>query len=160
MKKQSIMIIGGLIAALACLAAFLFPIGDGLVRTSGALVEAFPGYDFIFTNDAAAITKEASGAMIGAWVLLVIGSVFSVFGLLLPLTGATKFPGFIDIVAGLCLLVTGVLFLLAPVVIGLPSVANGSYALGYGFMAGAIAALLGAVIEIALGVLGFTGKKA
>ncbi len=160
MKKQTIMIIGGLIVALLCLGAFLFPIGDGLVRTTtSGIVEAFSGYDFIFTNDASEITKEATGGMIAAFVLLVIGTVFGVFGLLLPLTGSTKFSGFIDVISGLSLVVTGVLLFLATSLIPLPALANASYTLGYGFFIAAILAALGGVIELFIGFFGMIGRK-
>lgn len=161
MKKQSLMIIGGLIAALLCLAAFLFPIAPGVIRTTGDIVEYIRGYDFVFTNDAIMLeqTLEANGGMIAAFVLLIIGAVFAVFGLLLPLTGSTKFSGFLDVIAGLCFLATGIIFVLALQILGLSDANNYTWSLGYGFLVAGIAAALGGVIELVIGFAGMTGKQ-
>lgn len=155
MKKQPVMIIGGLICLVLILCAFLFPIAPGIVRSNG---DVFRGYDFIFTNDAAEITKEASGGMIAAFVLLVIAAVFGAFGTILPLTGSTKFSGFLDIVAGLCLASTAVLFLIAPMIVSLDPV-KATYSLGYGFMTAGLVAGVGALIFLVIGFLGMSSKK-
>lgn len=158
MKKQLTMIIAGGILSLLVIAAFLFPIAPGIVRAAGGINETFAGYDFIFTNDAAAISKTGVTGLITAFVFLIIGASFGVLGTIIPLTGSTKFSGFLDIVAGLCLTVTGVLFCLALVLAkdNLAVINNGTYSLGYGFLIAGLAAL---VAGLGFGVIGFVGMR-
>ena len=97
-------------------------------------------------------------SMIAAFVLLVIAAVFGAFGTILPLTGSTKFSGFLDIVAGLCLASTAVLFLIAPMIVSLDPV-KATYSLGYGFMTAGLVAGVGALILLVIGFLGMSLKK-
>lgn len=159
MKKQPVMIIGGMLGILFVLLAFLFPIGPGLIQSGEGVYNVYPGYDFILTNDAnMGLTTEASSAMIAAFVLLIIGAVFAFLATLLPLTGSTKFAGFLDVVGGLCLAATGVIYILANILIETPG-NNTTWALGYGFMVAAVASLIAALTYITLGVIGMSNKK-
>jgi hypothetical protein len=162
-KKINWLVYLGIATLVFTLAAFLFPIGPGLTRTlSGGTVEWFRGYDYVFGNNANHIISH--GAFIAAFSLLIIAAVFELLAFVFSVPnpeGSHKFSGFMYIVSGICSIVTGVIFFLAPMIV-VPSVQasapNVTYALAYGFIIGGGASILGAVVAIINGVMAMMKK--
>ncbi len=145
----------GVIALAFTLGAFLFPLGTGLsLATVDGTVEAFPGYDFVFGNNAARIV--ASPAMIAFFVLLVVAVVFQLLGTGFGWYGG-KFTGFLHLVSGLSLIVAAVLALLASVLIG-AWVGGATASLGYGFLGAGISAAVSGLLSVFIGIRGFVKK--
>ena len=162
-KKINWLVYLGIATLVFTLAAFLFPIGPGLTRTlSGGTIEWFRGYDYVFGNNANHIISH--GAFVAAFSLLIIAAVFELLAFVFSIPnpeGSHKFSGFMYIVSGICSIVTGVIFFLAPMIV-VPSVQasapNVTYALAYGFIIGGGASILGAVVAIINGVMAMMKK--
>jgi hypothetical protein len=162
MKKNIMFLLGG-VALLCIVAAFLLPIGTGIIRygSAGAVIDNFRGYDFVFSNTAGDLTRHSYGGPIAAFSLLIIAAVFELFGFFFSIPeSAKKFAGFMSILAALCLIAVGVIFLLSKQVIGLADSALITYKLGYGFWGAGAASFLGALLLLGVGFVAFAkGKK-
>jgi hypothetical protein len=172
MKKNLFITLGGIGLLLTAL-AFLLPLGVGIIQTStgtninGAytVVENFRAYIFIFGDSGASIAISSTTGidsvpgMIAAFVLLIIGAFLQVLGVIFPLLGSKKFAGFVHFVGGLCLVTTGVLFLLAMPLVGITSsTSQVSYVLGYGFWGAAAAALVSGLLSGIIGLRAMVSK--
>lgn len=142
-------------------AAFLFPIGTGLVRTSThgslTLVENFRGYDFIFGNNANQI--YSTGGFIGAFCLMVIAAVFQLIACIFVIPnpeGSHNFAGFMNFVAGLCIIATGVIFIFTKSLSPISGGINATFKLGWGNLIAAACAILSGLISC---VMGFAAMK-
>jgi hypothetical protein len=157
-KNPSLFALLAFIALIAGIAALLLPIGPGFMRTYGnaGYTETFVAYDFVFGNKTQTLTVNGYGAMIAAFVLLIIAASFEAFALLLGFSSSVKFGGFLACVAGICAIVSGVIYILAKQVVGVDS----SYTMQWGFLGGAIAALVSGLVSGVAGVLAFKAKQA
>jgi hypothetical protein len=150
MKKNSgLFALIGLVALLATLCAFLFPLAPGLVdaKTGDALM----GYNFIFSNDAQG-SYDPNGGLIAAFALMVIAAVFQLFGFVFSFgEGGRKFAAFMHIVAGLCMVATAVLFFLAKIMIGTSFLPGAELHLGWGYIASGISAAVSGLLSCGSG---------
>jgi hypothetical protein len=150
MKKNSgLFALIGLVALLATLCAFLFPLAPGLVDASTG--DALRGYNFIFSNDAQG-SYDPNGGLIGAFSLMVIAAVFQLFGFIFSFgEGGRKFSAFMHIVAGLCMVAAAVLFFLAKVMVGSSFLPGADLKLGWGFIAAGISAAISGLLSCGAG---------
>lgn len=150
--------IGG-VALLCILAAFLLPIGPGIVRVDPA--ENFRGYDFVFANTAGSLTRHSYGGAIAAFSLLIIAAVFGLFAFFFAIPESTKkFAGVMGVFTALCLIAVGVIFLLGKQVVELSDADMANCKLGFGFWGAGAASFLGALLFLGEGFFGFAkGKK-
>jgi hypothetical protein len=162
-KNKNWLVYVTLAALILTLAAFLFPLGSGIVRTvTGAGKESIMGYDFIFGNKAMLGGLYATSPFIAAFSLLIIAAVFQIVAFIFYFPeGSHKFAGFMNAVGGLCILVAGIIFILAVPLAGsvLPAAKNVTYTLGYGFLIAGIAGAASGIASIVAGVIPFLGKK-
>lgn len=149
MKKNSgLFALIGLLALLATLGAFLFPLAPGLKDTINN--EGYMGYNFVFSNDAQGMV-DPNGGLIAAFSLMVIAAVFQAFGFIFSFgEGGRKFAAFLHIVGGLCMVATAVLFFLAKVMVGnfLP---GANIVLAWGFIVAGACAALSAILSLGAG---------
>lgn len=140
--------------------AFLFPIGTGLVRTSTPnIVENFPGYDFIFGNSA--LQLYSTGGFIAAFSLMVIAAVFQLVAFIFVIPnpeGSHKFAGFMNIVGGLCIIATAVLFIFVKSLSPIKGGSNVTFSIGWGFLAAAISAGVSGLISCVMGFIAMSKK--
>jgi hypothetical protein len=157
MKKNSgLFSLAGLLILCATLAAFLFPLAPGLARTNGS--EAYQGYNFIFSNDAQG-AYSSNGGMIAAFTLLIIAAVFQITGFIFSFgQGGRKFAAFMEILAGLCVAASAVIFFLAHVLIGDFLGSAAPMKLGWGFIAAGASSAVSAILSLVSGVLVFKEK--
>jgi ABC-type spermidine/putrescine transport system permease subunit II len=159
-NKSSIFGLLVLIAMVLGIAALLLPLAPGVAQTftgsDGTTgVSTQIAYDFILGNKTAAATRSGgNGAFIASFVLLIVAVVFFALALLFSFSASKKFAGFLSIVAGLCALIAGVLFIFVKQIAGLDS----TYTVLWGFYATAIAGGLAGLLGIGAGVIGFKAK--
>ncbi|MCR4562707.1 MAG: hypothetical protein K5694_05870 [Bacilli bacterium] len=159
MKKNSgLFPLLGMVLVLATLGVFLFPLGPGLVDSTGT---AYVGYNFVFGNPAAGYVQP-NGAYIAVFVLSIISAVFQVAALVFSFGhSGRKFAGFLYFLSGLMMIVNAILLFLAVPIIG-DFLARGgigsgvTFSLGWGFIAAGACAAVGALLGI---YNGFTGMK-
>jgi hypothetical protein len=154
-KTSSLPGLLGLLGLLFTASAFLFPIGTGLILAmSDGSTEAFPGYDFVFANNASQISSNPS--MIAFFVLIIVAADFQLLATAFGWFGG-KFTAFLQIVAGLCLLACAVLIFLSPIIIG-SWVTGDTVTLGYGFIVAGASAAASALVSLIVGIRGFSVK--
>ncbi len=148
-KKLNLFATFGFLGVLFTIAAFLFPIGTGVVWATAQAGNSYnAGYDFVFGNDASQIV--ASGYYICAFSLLIIAVVFQILGTVFTLPNpdaSHKFSGFLHLVSAIALVVVALFFFLGAKLTPTP---NESYvpSLGYGFIAAGAAAAASAVSSL------------
>ncbi len=170
MKKKILDILGIVIFALAII-VFVAPVGSGIhasVKAVGSTAGDldWSGYTVIFGNWANSYIKEASGANIAGFTLLVIGVVFQTIAAILLFpnpNGSKKLSGFLFVLGGLMELAFGIILLCCKSTTGLDAVEslNAAYnlKLGVGVILSSVAALLGAVLSVGAGVLAWGNKN-
>jgi len=158
-KNPSLFVILTLLAAVFCGAALLLPIGPGFLRTvpnnGNPFTETLAAYDFVFGNKTQSLTINGYGALIAAFVMLVVAIVFILLALLMGFSSSIKFAGFLAFVGGLLAIASGVIFILAKVIVGL----DASYAIQWGFIGGAVAALATGLLAGFSGIVGLKAKE-
>lgn len=156
-KKLGLSNLLGAIALVATLAGFLLPLGTGIVRhIEGVTDEYVRAYDFVFGNWAYQLYSTA--AFIAAFSLLVIGAFFLVLGVVFVYFGSNKFGGFLDFLGGLCIVPTGIIYIMAESFSVLPGGENVTFSLGYGFVGAAIACFVAGILGIVAGIISMRKK--
>jgi hypothetical protein len=159
-KNNGLLVLLGIVILIASIAAMLFPLGTGLVTSQG---DQIVGYDFVFGNSSARINPEQGGpygGLITAFVLGCVGGLFQILAFVFSFgQGGKKGVGFMDIVAGLCFIVTAVLFFLAKNLVGNYLDGKVTLTLGWGFLAAAIAAAVSGLLSLGVGIKAFVAKQ-
>jgi hypothetical protein len=156
MKKNSNLFpLLSFLAILATTAAFLFPLGTGLVDVKTG--EEFMGYNFVFGNNAQGVTTPYGG-LIAAFTLLIVAGSFQLLGFVFTFgQGGRKFAAFTSIVAGLCMVASAILFFLGQIIVG-NFISGSTTAIGWGFLAAGASAAVSALIGIVVGFKVFAEK--
>jgi hypothetical protein len=158
-KNPSLFVVLTLLAAVFGGAAFLLLIGPGFLRTvpnnGNPFTETLMAYDFIFGNKTQALTNNGYGALIAAFVMLVVAFAFILLALLMGFSSGIKFAGFLAFVAGLLAIASGVIFLLAKNIVN----ADASYAIQWGFLGAAVASLATGLLAGVSGIVGLKSKE-
>ena len=166
-KKSALLLLAGVVSLLLLLAVFIFPVAPGVIRsitnpsTQVVTREVYRGYDIVLGNLTIS-GLEASSGSIAAFTLLIIGAVFSALATILVVPnpeGSKKFSGFLFFVAGLCVLMTGILYFCAIPLSELETAANTSYSLGWGMWIASILAIIAAAILLVFGYLAMAKKR-
>ena len=157
-KNQSLFILLTLAAIGFLIVASLIPLGPGFIRTvannGSPYTEWFRAYDFVFGNKTQTITVNGYGALIAAFVMLMVAALFVIIALLMNFTSSTKFGGFLNVVVALLCIASGVLFLLSKQVAGL----DNTYTIQWGFLIGGAAAIASGLTAGVSGVLAMKAK--
>lgn len=166
-KKSSLLFLAGAVALLLLLVVFILPVAPGVIRsitdpvTDAVTTEVYRGYDVILGNLTINGLQASSGS-IAAFTLLIIGAVFVALATILCLPnpeGSKKFSGFLFFVAGLLVLVTGILYICTIPLSELEAAANTSYSLGWGMWVAGIAAIVAAAICLVFGYIAMAKKR-
>ncbi len=141
----------GIVALVATLCAFLFPLGPAALTVEKDVIY---GYDLMFGNKAIMLVELPIGAYIAVFVLLVISSVFQLLATVFGFHGG-KFTGFLHILSGLMLGASAVLVFL---VSSLFPASDTAVTLAWGFIATGASLAVSALLSLFIGVSAF-GKK-
>lgn len=157
-KNQSLFILLTLAAIGFLIVASLIPLGPGFIRTvannGSPYTEWFRAYDFVFGNSTQTLTVDGYGALIAAFVMLMVAALFVLIALLMNFTSSTKFGGFMNILVAILCIVSGALYIFAKQIVGL----DATYTVQWGFLIGGIAAIAAGLCAGVSGVMAMKAK--
>lgn len=154
MDKKQISLIGSCCTAILGIIAVLLPLAPFVSGTLAVLgqsqTETIDGFSFIFGD-------YSNGGSLTAWILILAGSVLAVCAFLAYLLKKEKLGGLALLLAGLLILVGGILYFFFVQFAGLSSADIGglvgySFNLAFGAIIGGIIGVVGGLLGLGLGV--------